>query len=258
MHSSDQRFPFCAAGSGLMVSNARRQSDEHTDLMTAHTRVYWNYIFPESGRACNGQLCLRRTAKRSDAERNAEGLGRWPFAPPPRVRYRLPPRLPCAPTQYYVGGFSMTAAGQAGTTLASLEPLREKARASAHSLDAHDHGRGLGPSHLVPFGGGTGWPRLFSTPCNLTAPIPTRSRATASCCRRDTPRRFCTPRWPKRVFPVSRLMTLRQFSSELEGHPTPRIPGVDAATGSLGQGLSVGAGLALGARLQNPPRACTC
>ena len=51
------------------------------------------------------------------------------------------------------------------------------------------------------------------------------------------------------VFPVSRVMTLRQFSSELEGHPTPRIPGVDAATGSLGQGLSVGAGLAIGARM---------
>src|SRR5271167_1228311 len=55
------------------------------------------------------------------------------------------------------------------------------------------------------------------------------------------------------VFPVSRLMTLRQFSSELEGHPTPRIPGVDAATGSLGQGLSVGAGLALGARIEKSP-----
>jgi transketolase len=52
------------------------------------------------------------------------------------------------------------------------------------------------------------------------------------------------------VFPVSRLMTLRQFSSELEGHPTPRVRGVDAATGSLGQGLSVGAGLALSARIQ--------
>jgi len=52
------------------------------------------------------------------------------------------------------------------------------------------------------------------------------------------------------VFPVSRLLTLRQFSSELEGHPTPRVPGVDAATGSLGQGLSVGAGLALGARVR--------
>ncbi len=52
------------------------------------------------------------------------------------------------------------------------------------------------------------------------------------------------------VFPVSRLMTLRQFSSELEGHPTPLIPGVDAATGSLGQGLSVGAGLAFGATAQ--------
>ncbi len=51
------------------------------------------------------------------------------------------------------------------------------------------------------------------------------------------------------VFPESRVMTLRQFSSELEGHPTPRIPSVDAATGSLGQGLSVGSGLAIGARM---------
>ncbi len=55
------------------------------------------------------------------------------------------------------------------------------------------------------------------------------------------------------VFPESRVMTLRQFASELEGHPTPRIPGVDAATGSLGQGLSVGAGLAIGARLDKSP-----
>jgi transketolase len=55
------------------------------------------------------------------------------------------------------------------------------------------------------------------------------------------------------VFPESRVMTLRQFSSELEGHPTPRIPGVDAATGSLGQGLSVGSGLAIGARMDKSP-----
>ena len=55
------------------------------------------------------------------------------------------------------------------------------------------------------------------------------------------------------VFPDSRLMTLRQLSSELEGHPTPEISGVDAATGSLGQGLSVGAGLAIGARLDKSP-----
>jgi transketolase len=55
------------------------------------------------------------------------------------------------------------------------------------------------------------------------------------------------------VFPLSRLMTLRKFNSELEGHPTPKIPGVDAATGSLGQGLSVGAGLAIGARLDKSP-----
>jgi len=50
------------------------------------------------------------------------------------------------------------------------------------------------------------------------------------------------------IYPVGRLLTLREFSSELEGHPTPLIPGVDAATGSLGQGLSVGAGLAIAAK----------
>jgi transketolase len=55
------------------------------------------------------------------------------------------------------------------------------------------------------------------------------------------------------IFPESRVMTLREFSSELEGHPTPRIPGVDAATGSLGQGLSVGTGLAIGARMDKSP-----
>ena len=45
------------------------------------------------------------------------------------------------------------------------------------------------------------------------------------------------------------LTTLRQLDSDLEGHPTPRLPFVDVATGSLGQGLGVGMGLALGARL---------
>lgn len=42
------------------------------------------------------------------------------------------------------------------------------------------------------------------------------------------------------------LMSLRQFDSPLEGHPTPRFKYVDVATGSLGQGLSVGVGMALG------------
>jgi len=47
------------------------------------------------------------------------------------------------------------------------------------------------------------------------------------------------------VWPVERLLTLRNLTSDLEGHPTPRIPWVGAATGSLGQGLSVGVGMAL-------------
>src|SRR5215813_1540154 len=47
------------------------------------------------------------------------------------------------------------------------------------------------------------------------------------------------------ALPVEQLNTLRKFTSALEGHPTPRLPWVGAATGSLGQGLSVGVGMAL-------------
>jgi transketolase len=44
------------------------------------------------------------------------------------------------------------------------------------------------------------------------------------------------------------LLTLRQFNSVLEGHPTRRFPYTEAATGSLGQGLSIGVGMALAAK----------
>ncbi|MEG6551865.1 transketolase [Desulfocurvibacter africanus] len=44
------------------------------------------------------------------------------------------------------------------------------------------------------------------------------------------------------------LMTFREFGSRLEGHPTPALPFTEAATGSLGQGLSIGLGMALNAR----------
>jgi transketolase len=49
----------------------------------------------------------------------------------------------------------------------------------------------------------------------------------------------------------SQLVTLRRFDSDLEGHPTPRLPWVEMATGSLGQGLSVGLGTALAARMNH-------
>src|SRR6185503_15471383 len=44
------------------------------------------------------------------------------------------------------------------------------------------------------------------------------------------------------------LLTYRQFDSIFEGHPTPRIPWVDVATGSLGQGLPIGVGMAIAAK----------
>jgi transketolase len=50
------------------------------------------------------------------------------------------------------------------------------------------------------------------------------------------------------AIPEAELLNLRKITSDLEGHPTPRLPFVDVATGSLGQGLSVGVGMALNAR----------
>ena len=50
------------------------------------------------------------------------------------------------------------------------------------------------------------------------------------------------------------MLTFRQFGSRLEGHPTPVLPWVDVATGSLGQGLPIGVGVALaGKRLDRLP-----
>jgi transketolase len=51
-------------------------------------------------------------------------------------------------------------------------------------------------------------------------------------------------------FPKDEIMTLRKLGSPLEGHPNmTRLGGVEASTGSLGQGLSIGVGHALAARI---------
>jgi transketolase len=56
-------------------------------------------------------------------------------------------------------------------------------------------------------------------------------------------------------FPVEELATFRRINSRLQGHPATKehLPGVRIATGSLGQGLSVGIGIALGKKLQQDP-----
>jgi transketolase len=50
------------------------------------------------------------------------------------------------------------------------------------------------------------------------------------------------------LFPREELLKLRRIDSDLEGHPTPRLPFVDVATGSLGQGICASIGTALNAR----------
>src|SRR5687767_939340 len=55
------------------------------------------------------------------------------------------------------------------------------------------------------------------------------------------------------------LLTFRKLGSRLEGHPTPRIPPTDVATGSLGQGLPIAVGVALAAkRLDRLPYRVWC
>jgi transketolase len=54
----------------------------------------------------------------------------------------------------------------------------------------------------------------------------------------------------REFFPAEELWTLRKLGSRLQGHPDMRkTPGIDATTGSLGQGISVACGLALAAKL---------
>ena len=51
------------------------------------------------------------------------------------------------------------------------------------------------------------------------------------------------------IIPTDDLLTLRQIDSILEGHPTPRFDWTEVATGSLGQGLSLGLGMALNGKV---------
>ncbi len=60
-------------------------------------------------------------------------------------------------------------------------------------------------------------------------------------------------------FPMDRLITLRKLGSPLQGHPDRvMLPGIEAATGSLGQGLSVAMGMALGLKLAGKAARAYC
>jgi transketolase len=60
-------------------------------------------------------------------------------------------------------------------------------------------------------------------------------------------------------FPEEQLLTLRKLGSPLQGHPDRvALPGIEAATGSLGQGLSIACGMALGLKLAGSPARVYC
>jgi transketolase len=60
-------------------------------------------------------------------------------------------------------------------------------------------------------------------------------------------------------FPASQLPTLKKFGSMLQGHPDiHKTPGIEANTGSLGQGLSISCGMALSLRLDKKPNRVYC
>jgi len=60
-------------------------------------------------------------------------------------------------------------------------------------------------------------------------------------------------------FPVEELMTLRKYGSRLQGHPhSSSLPGLEASTGSLGQGLSIATGCALAIKLNKKSSRVYC
>lgn len=59
-------------------------------------------------------------------------------------------------------------------------------------------------------------------------------------------------------FPKETLMTLRKIGSVLQGHPQLGLPGLEASTGSLGQGLSISNGMALSAKLDQKDTRVFC
>jgi transketolase len=58
-------------------------------------------------------------------------------------------------------------------------------------------------------------------------------------------------------YPIAELATLRKINTRLQGHPAPGythgLPGIEIASGSLGQGMSIAAGCALGLRMDKKP-----
>src|SRR5579864_7047185 len=147
----------------------------------------------------------------------------------------------------------MTATGQAAPTSALLEQLREKARLlRIHSLRMTTAAGSGHPTSCLSAAELMAATFFYAMKLDVANPNSVGSDRFVLSKGHAAPILYAALA-EAGVFSVSRLMTLRQFSSELEGHPTPRIPGVDAATGSLGQGLSVGAGLAIGARMDKSP-----
>ena len=78
-------------------------------------------------------------------------------------------------------------------------------------------------------------------------------------CGHESPLLYSALAWSG-YFPVSELATFRKIGSRLQGHPATdtNLPGVFEASGSLGQGLSVAVGAALGKKISKDPNKVYC
>src|SRR5437660_3388074 len=97
----------------------------------------------------------------------------------------------------------------------------------------------------------TSWPRFTSTPCTCVRMSRTGRTVIASYCPRAMPMQHWRLCWRR---PSSLRMALLDrfygYESPLGMHPDIKVAGVEMSTGGLGHGLSVGTGMALGARIQ--------
>ena len=119
---------------------------------------------------------------------------------------------------------------------------------AAHRLDSRDDGGRQRTPDDLRVGGRHRSRRCFSRRCDSTRVHPRHAHNDRFVLSKGHAAPILYAAWSAvGLVPPAELLKLRELGNDLEGHPTPRLPFVDVATGSLGQGLAAGLGIALNA-----------